>query len=277
MSRPPNQPLKPVAKMLARAEQMDLFDLLEPNEVEEQLMEWLGEPTEEFCRCGKRLVEWETGAGRCQDCREAAEREKTFQEQQVEGRLQKIGVPPRYHHCSLASYSGEPPKEALDWIIRPGGRSLLLWGPDTGSGKTHLGTAALRSLESAGHRCWWASAVDLARMLSLEEFNPEQPTHRKSARVEILMVDDLGVEHGAVLKGSERLEAVLEERYRFHRATILTTNLTPEELFARHPRLASRLNEGVVCEIAGKDRRAEIGLKPFETNRPLDAPPWDVE
>lgn len=234
---------------------MGLWEL-DPEVVHDTLNEWLAEPSGDYCSCGRELPVYATGCGLCPTCRKAKEdaeqldacaREKIRHQEE-------IGVPPAYRHCELSTFQGETPTSLLDWVIRPEG-FLTLHGADTGVGKTHLATAALRSLASGGHRCWWISAIELARRLSLEEFDPEQPTFHKSSRVEILLIDDLGSENKAVVNGSERVDALLDERYRFHKKTIVTTNLTPAQLFERNARIASRLSEGTVIERNGRDRR----------------------
>ena len=245
----------PIHRLSQRAEQMGLWESLDREEALEVIEGWLAEPSGEFCRCGAELPVFSTQCGICPRCVAAMEVEKSEAEHNLERRMAEMGVPPAYQHCTLESFTGPIPEELLSWVLRPSG-FLTIIGADTGVGKSHLGTAALRSLAAGGHRCWWFSAVELGQRLNLEVFDKEQPTWKKSARVEVLMVDDLGAEHKVAPALGEKIDALLDERFQFTRKTIVTTNLTVDQLFSRNARLASRLSEGVVVERGGEDHRS---------------------
>jgi DNA replication protein DnaC len=245
--------VKSLRALWKEAEQRDLLSD-DPEAQAQAVRPLLDELTGEFCRCGEELPRWCLDGKSCPTCREAKDREMSERERTTSERMAKMGVPPAYQHCTLETFQGEPDEDWCSWVARPEG-FLLIMGADTGVAKTHLATAALYSLDSSGKRCFWASALEMARRISNETFDPEMPTHRKSSRVEILLLDDLGAEVKLVHNGPQLLDAVLDERDRYKRPTILTTNLTVEQLYERNPRLASRLSAGKVVERSGLDWR----------------------
>jgi len=68
---------------------------------------------------------------------------------------------------------------------------------------------------------------------------------------ELLVIDDLGVEKGSPW-GVAKLDEIVEDRYLNDRLLIVTTNMAPEQL---PPRIASRLQEGVIAVLDGSDYR----------------------
>jgi len=219
------------------------------------MMTYLCRPISKRCSCGTALRLFEADGGTCEKCVLATDRQRDHPElAPQDDKMAKIGVPPAYRHCTLASFRGTVPAKLDDWIARPGG-CLVLWGPQTGVGKTHLATAALYSLANAGRRCWWFSSSELAKRLSLETFDKDRPTHTKTVRVEYLLIDDLGKEEGVAPKAKELVLDVLHERFRFRRSTLVTTNKSDEALIAYDVAVASRLFAGTEVEVGGEDRR----------------------
>ena len=224
--------------------------------------QYLGREVDERCRCGRRLRLFESGAEVCYPCSEAAEAAKGAAEDSPEGRMKKIGVPPCYHHCTFATFRGQVPVSVDEWILRPKS-SLVFFGASPGTGKTHLATAALYSMRNGGRRCFWASAVVLAKRLSEETYSTQE-TQSRSVKVETLLVDDLGREDGVVPRAKEMIAALLDERYQYNRPTIVTTNLVHldadgelvvDKLVAYDTRLASRLLSGTLVAREGVDER----------------------
>lgn len=246
--------MKALKALWLEAKQRNLLSE-EPEVQEQNVLPLLNEASGEYCRCGAGLPRWCLDGKLCPLCREARDRELSDRERRTVERMAKMGVPPAYQHCTLETYDGAAPDEWGAWVASPSGFFVLM-APDTGVGKTHLATAALYSLDSSGRRCFWAPATEMARRLSAEAFDPEQPTYRKSCRVEILLLDDLGAEVKIVHNGPQLVDSILEERDRHKRPTIVTTNLTVEQIYERNPRLASRLGQGrVIDELKGLDRR----------------------
>lgn len=222
------------------------------------LTAFLDELTDEYCPCGERLSRLEVGSGLCRACQDAtAKREEEAKHNPGRHiRMARINVPPAYRHCCFDTYDGSLPEHAAAFSMEKGSNTLLIFGPDTGIGKTHLGTAVLYSLYSKGLRCWWEAASKLAGFLVEETFT-ERPTFHRVTNVECLMLDDLGRELGVAPKAKELIMSVLDSRWQDRRRTIVTTNMTDDELCDYDARLASRLLAGMVVQMEGKDHRWE--------------------
>lgn len=105
------------------------------------------------------------------------------------------------------------------------GDGLLLWGPYR-SGKSSLATCVLR--EVAAHRCrpyWLESFALVDGWLAGEDDLRRQMVERSH----LLVVDDLGMEGAAPIR-KEILDAALRMRLERGGATVVTTNMSPEQM-----------------------------------------------
>lgn len=120
---------------------------------------------------------------------------------------------------------------------------LYLCGP-FGSGKTHLGSAIAGAIERQGWRTHYDSTPALLRHIR-RGFDDHSADERIEflQNVQLLMLDDLGAEHLSNW-GEAILFDITNERYRFNRPVIITTNLL---LAAISGRIASRLAE--MCQV----------------------------
>lgn len=217
-----------------------------------------------FCKCGEQLMAFQKMSGFCDKCREAylqalEEKEKGGGDDPVETRMFRMGVVPRYRHCTLATWRGAMPHEDAvnDWILKPN-REVVMWGPATGVGKTHLATAMLYALASANRVCYWITATELAQRIADEERLPSHPTLAKFERAGIAVLDDWGREVGAAIYAKEKVAVALENRHNWNRPTIVTMNMTPEQAELFDMRTWSRLRSGLVLtEFSGPDARLE--------------------
>jgi DNA replication protein DnaC len=194
--------------------------------------------------------------------------------------LQEIGVYRRHLACSFDTYKGgEKIKEVCrEFIDDP--LNLVLSG-GVGSGKTHLAVAILRELiregeagqkklgyvkknvwHYVGNTALFASAPEILAEIratygSKEE--NEQEIIAKYANVGYLVLDDLGAEKSTEWSIST-LYLIIDRRYRNEYPTIVTTNLTMDEI-GQHisRRIASRLASGKVVTIKAPDYRMKRG------------------
>jgi DNA replication protein DnaC len=137
------------------------------------------------------------------------------------------------------------------------GPSLLLIGP-TGVGKTHEAYGTLRHIACAGVRSAWRAtpAADLYALLRPRHNVDSEAEFRRWADARLLLLDDLGA-----AKTSEWIEEVnyrlINHRYEHELPTLITSNLTPNQLSASvGERVYSRLSE--MCQripLKGDDRR----------------------
>lgn len=198
------------------------------------------------------------------------------------GFLQSSRIPPRYEHCSLATFDGGNPslRSALEKAMSycsgyphlgaQEGLGLLLTGGN-GVGKTHLAVAVLRELvEAKGARGQFWDFHELIREIK-NSYNPEtQQTELQVlepvVEADILLLDDLGAWKMTDWM-NDTLFYILNSRYLAKRATLITTNYPDadrEKVLAADPlvrreylverigqRLRSRLME--MCLVIGLD------------------------
>jgi len=196
-------------------------------------------------------------------------------------------IPPRYEHCTLASF--EPGSSSLaaaleramafcsgyPHLANDEGLGLLFCG-DNGVGKTHLAVGVLRELvEGKGARGQFWDFHELIREIK-SSYDPETKTTELQVlepvvESDLLLLDDLGAWKMTDWM-NDTLFYILNSRYMAKRPTLITTNyqdVTREEALAADPlrrreflverighRLRSRLMEMcLVVRMHGSDHR----------------------
>lgn len=164
-----------------------------------------------------------------------------------EARLHRADIGERYWKADLYNPPvAEVPygKKVTDYFaamheLERHGCGMLLYGPH-GSGKT---SAACRYLIEA-----MARAPVQARFVSADDIDWLSTNRREETRegarmwdlvvrdAQFLVIDDLGAEDDAEWK-SPAVAHVLSQRYNRKLSTVITTNLKPEALYKRCPRL----------------------------------------
>ena len=120
----------------------------------------------------------------------------------------------------------------------------LLFSGNTGLGKTFLSACIARTVADQGHSVVYESAGKLFQTLEKARFEANDENRRaaaKYAECDLLIVDDLGTE----LPGqfvTAALYSLINDRLLENKPTIISTNLSEEELVRRYnPQIASRL------------------------------------
>jgi DNA replication protein DnaC len=140
---------------------------------------------------------------------------------------------------------------------------LALLGP-YGVGKTHLAAAIANEALGRGEQVLFTVVPDLLDHLRAT-FGP-QSTVAYDERFEIvrtvplLILDDLGTE-SATPWAREKLYQLINHRYNYRLATVITTNLKPDAI---EPRIYSRLCDpacGTMITIVAPDYRRRTALK----------------
>jgi len=209
-------------------------------------------------------------------------------------RREALRIPPRYEHCTFATFEieeGIPQRDALARVMKYCGTYLergavhpndtgvgLLFTGGNGTGKTHLAVAVLRELaERYGARGQFWDYHELMREIR-NSYNPataltEYELLEPIIELEVLLLDDLGAWKMTDWM-NDTLFFILNRRYLARRPTIITTNYPDRELSARElaeanptvraeylvdrigQRLRSRLLEScAVIRVEGRDRR----------------------
>lgn len=137
---------------------------------------------------------------------------------------------------------------------------LVLKGP-VGSGKTHTALGALRviALGTArrGRRITYLATThpDFNRAMRPQPDDGHNRTLEDMQTVDLLVFDDLGA--GKLTDwGDDTLHRLIDTRWAYNRATIVTTNLTSKEFGeAIDERVVSRLSTCVQVPLVDGDRR----------------------
>lgn len=162
-----------------------------------------------------------------------------------------------------ASYDATAQRDSLHTALQvcraynaSSGRWLILTGP-YGSGKSHLLAATLRQAALDFAFPFELSTVGkiIAQIRAGFADHSADTRINELCKVALLGLDDLGAEHLSDW-GEATMFDILNTRYVHNRPTLITTNLTFNELYSRWPRIASRMAEqGDLVEVVANDYR----------------------
>lgn len=155
-----------------------------------------------------------------------AERERKAEQEAFYRKLERAGVPRRYHKAA------HPMAKDLAAKVEDG-QSLYVWG-DNGTLKTTLASAIARRLVYHGKRLRMVNAVDLLIEVQSTYGTPraEADVLAKYSKAPYLILDDLGKEQQTAWTAS-RLYAVLNARYNAMLPTVITSNFRVSEIASR--------------------------------------------
>ena len=138
---------------------------------------------------------------------------------------------------------------------------LVLWG-GFGTGKTHLAVAIANHRLALGNPAVFIVVPDLLDHLR-STFSPNSEVtyddlFETVRNTQLLILDDLGTQTSTAW-AQEKLYQILNHRYNKELATVITTNLDPNEI---EPRLRSRIGDtqglSKLVEIRDKDKRLGV-------------------
>ncbi len=172
-------------------------------------------------------------------------------ETQAHERRWEQRIPLRYRKARLDQLTGDL-ADAAEWDAQS---NVLLLG-NVGAGKTHAAVALARAVHDAGQEVLFRSA--LALIDDLKPGDRAAEAMDRALKADLLILDDLGHERQTDF-AVDRIARVIVERYDDCRPTIVTSNLSPEDLEREvGPRIFSRLYHGALrLKVAGPDRRRE--------------------
>lgn len=138
--------------------------------------------------------------------------------------------------------------------------NLFFYGT-VGTGKSFLSGCVAKELIESGHSVIYFSSSSLFDFLSKNSFDYKNRDELREAytdlyRCDLLIVDDLGTELTNQFVASQ-LFSLLNERHMGKKATVISTNLSLEELRNRYSeRIFSRITSNYeLCKLSGKDIR----------------------
>lgn len=139
-------------------------------------------------------------------------------------------------------------------------QNLYLYGT-VGTGKSFLSVCIADELLRSGHSVLYFSAVSLFDRLSSLSYDYRSRDEYRSLtsdlyRCDLLIIDDLGTELTNSFVSSQ-LFSLLNERHLNRKATIISTNLSLEEMHSRYSdRIFSRImSQYMICKLTGRDIR----------------------
>lgn len=156
----------------------------------------------------------------------------------------------RGRHLILDPGTSSCISQLAQWLINPSHRpGLLLCGP-CGNGKTTI----IRALRSLCRYIYMADAPDRQRIPRIVEAKEivhlataDTQRYRHICDEDILCIDDLGIEPSEVLDYGNVLNPTIDlicHRYNEQLTTIITTNLTPDQIHQHYgDRIADRFRE----------------------------------
>ncbi len=145
------------------------------------------------------------------------------------------------------------------------GESLLFYG-GTGLGKTHLSLAIAQQVAGQGVGVAYASSQQLVDRAERAKFGRDQDGSddifvQTALKCDLLVLDDLGSEFSTQLSVATIFH-VINTRQLEHRPTIISSNLSPEQMQERYSqRLVSRILCGYsVIPFVGQDVRMQKSM-----------------
>ena len=140
----------------------------------------------------------------------------------------RTGISPRERMRGVLDYCR---CYAVDFV--PGAQSLLLRGP-TGTGKTHVSLAIARTAAEKGCSVVYGPAQQLLRQLENEHFGRMAGDSAETLEAcDLLILDDLGTEFSSPFTVS-CIYNIINGRMLAGRSTVVSTNLSQQELLARY-------------------------------------------
>ena len=137
-------------------------------------------------------------------------------------------------------------------------RNLLMSGPP-GVGKTFLSACIARSVSGQGFSVVYDNAINVFSRFEAAHFTRDEESQvykRRYLRCDLLILDDLGSEMTTPFVQSSLYELV-NERLLNHKSTVVSTNLSPEELSQRYnlQSVSRLLGEYQLLQFRGPDIR----------------------
>ena len=153
----------------------------------------------------------------------------------------KIGVSPR----QVMERNFRTCRSYASLFSQNSGNLLFIGG--TGLGKTFLSACIAKTVADRGYSVVYETASHLFSKLERARFNGDADARRETenyTKCDLLIIDDLGTEMGGQFT-TAALYSVINDRLLRKKATIISTNLTVDELSRRYnPQIASRLRGG---------------------------------
>lgn len=169
-----------------------------------------------------------------------------------------LGIPPKYHGATVEDFEPGEQQETIAQVANGVVKLATFVGP-RGTGKTRAAYACMRAwLARLQTVVLWSvpALVEELRMQAVQDAMRGTMLMRRLTKSEgLVILDDLGAEKPTEFS-TQQLFIIIEEREKWERPTLVTTELKMAELAIRlADRIASRLSGGLVVRFRGPDRR----------------------
>lgn len=168
--------------------------------------------------------------------------------------------------------------EKFAWLQQTGA-GITFYSKTLGTGKTYAATYVLKELAKAGYDCWFTRFYDMKSYFEIEDRDERAFKKKKVTESSILVLDEVVRPVTAAQKNffSEQLEYLIRPRGDMSFPTIITTNLTPEELEAEYPRCFSLLMaKNMTIEMSGADERLSEEIVRRNLEIPMNQESWPI-
>ena len=143
------------------------------------------------------------------------------------------------------------------------GVGLTFFSKGLGTGKTWGATATLKRLVKAGVDGWFAPFYEVKSYYEIGDKAERDFKINRVKEAELLVLDEVRMPGSEAQKNfyADRLEELVRPRTDNNYATIITTNMTPEELEDTYPRVFSLMSaKNLIIELDGSDYRLGTGI-----------------
>jgi DNA replication protein DnaC len=224
-----------------------------------------------LCHCGKprqkvffKLIDKYVHSTWCDEC-EKTEAAKAIADEQLEARnvivrAIKREIEPIYHKATMNDFN----QDVRDMLaVKPPEKGSFIWGK-TGTGKSHLASALIKQALVAGKRAKMVKFKDMVLQIraSYDDNRTEESILRPYIQCYLLSIEDIGTIRSGKVESDfcqDTLLTVIDARLERKLPTVITTNLSPETIYASFgERLASRFGTFLTFKLEGEDRRLSL-------------------
>lgn len=193
------------------------------------------------------------------------------------------GIPDQYQRLDWNNFQGT--KEAVEAVslyleswesAKVNGMGLEFASPNLGVGKTFAATHVAKELIKRGERVYFTPFIQVINLLG-QESSYRQSQEALLNDITVLILDEViaGISYAQADFFASKFEELIRNRTNFNRPTIMTTNLTQEELHEEYPRPYSLLEAKQIRILMNGDdfRRGDRGMRNIELLANLEIEP----
>lgn len=159
------------------------------------------------------------------------------------------------------------------------GAGITFYSKMTGTGKTWAATYVLKELVKRGYDGWFAPFYDVKGYFEIEDPDEKKFKIKKVRESGLLVLDEVITPGTSAQQRlfAEKLEQLIRPRGDAAFPTIITTNMTPEEIEAVYPRCFSLMSaKNLNIEMTGQDARLTEEVTRRNIEIPQNRESWPI-